>query len=62
VGKRDTLLLQLHHKFGDIPNRVMDGIARTKNLEELDALTPRAIDAKSIMELYVVRLLIEKIG
>jgi flagellar biosynthesis/type III secretory pathway protein FliH len=52
-GKRDALLLLLRHKFGDIPNNVMDRVARINSLEELDAIISKAFDAESLEALGI---------
>ena len=50
-GKRDTLLRQLRHRFGELPEGVVAQIERIENPGELDALIDRALEARSLMEM-----------
>jgi hypothetical protein len=54
-GKRETLLRQLQHKFGDLPKRVTARIEATKSEAKLDALLDRILDANSLEEMGLTK-------
>ena len=49
-GKRDTLLRQLRHKFGELPEDLKARIKSIETVDELDILLDRLLDARSLDE------------
>lgn len=52
-GKRETLLLLLRHKFGELPQAVVARVERIKRESELDVLTRRVLDARTLEEMEI---------
>ena len=49
-GKRDLVLRQLRHKFGELPERITSIVQAKQTEAELDALFDRVLDAHSLGE------------
>ena len=50
-GKQDAVLLQLHEKFGELPERVEARVRAMETNEELEALLRQILRANSLAEL-----------
>ncbi len=50
-GKRDTLLRQLRHKFGDLPADLEARVKSIETVDELDQLLDQVVDARSLDEM-----------
>lgn len=47
-GKRDTAVMQLRLKFGDLPERVEERVQAMETQAELDRLLKAILDAQSL--------------
>jgi hypothetical protein len=52
-GKRDSLLKQMRRRFGELPEGVVARIESISNADELDDLSFRILDARSLEEMGI---------
>ncbi len=50
-GKRETLLRQLRHRFGELTDEMIARIERIENPADLDSLADKVLDAHSLEDM-----------